>query len=229
MERDISLSLIDLPDFDLRYYRDAHFFELFCKDIQKSGIHINPVVRKHNNRYQVVDGVNRIKCAKKLKWEKVTCDVLDGSDTEMLILGLKLNLLRTSHDRTGVANVCNRLHKLGMKQIEIAEKFKFSKGHVSKLIKISEKLDGFHKLELAKGRITINQAYAFVKQTRDPDLMAKLEKKGGIEYRCDVCNSIVSYLSLERIELCHGCLSKLQALLRKEQEQYDPDKSQKRL
>lgn len=230
MEKEIPLSLIDLPDFDLRFYRDQDFFQLFCKDIEKSGIHVKPIVRKHNNRYEVIDGVNRIKCVKKLKWETVICDVQDIPDeTESLIMGLKLNLFRNPHDRMGVCNVCSRLHELGMKQIEIAKRFRFSKGYISKLVKISKKLDPYHKLELAKGRINIAQAYTYVKTTRNPDLMAKLERNGKIEFKCDVCNSSVPFHGRELVQLCHECKRKLQALIRKEQEKYDPDKSQERL
>jgi len=212
MEKEISIDLIDLPSYDLRFYRSSEFFELLCSDISKEGILVKPIVTPVNGRFQVIDGVNRVKCAQKLGWKTVTCAILAiDENLDKLILGLKTNLFRKTHDIMGIVNVFSYLRDNGMKQKEISKRFNVSKSYVSKLLSLT-RLSSNDKLRLAKGQITVPHAYQMVKRKRNPELMEKL----GIKYRCDTCNSQVSFHERELVSLCSSCRSKLEKMLRRE-------------
>lgn len=226
MEKEIALSQIDIPKFDLRFYRSPEFFKLLCDDIEKEGMLVNPIVTPiPDNHYQVIDGINRIKCAKKLGWKTVKCDVITiDKDTDRLVLGLKINLFRKSHDIMGTITVLSRLKDEGMKQKDLVKRFGLTKGYVSKLLAIN-KLPSNEKLMLAKGQITVSQAYQMVKPKRDRDLMEKL----GIKYKCEACHSEVSFRERELIALCSECRSKLETVLRQERDRMSHSRGQQEL
>lgn len=224
MLKNIPLSKITLPPYDLRFYRSKEAFSLFCSDIEKSGMLVKPIVRETNGKYEVLDGWNRLRCAKKLGWKTVLCDVLTGETDEVsrIIIGLKVNMFRFSHDVIGVAQAFQRLRKLGLKQIQISRIFGFSKGHVSKLLSLN-KLPPDKKLEVAKGQLNIEQAYQLVRKKRNPELMEKLN----IKYKCGVCGSKVDLSQCEIINLCFDCRSDLEKLIRDRKEKMEREKGQR--
>jgi len=226
MEKEIPLAQIIFPKFDLRYYRSKEFLKYLCADISKEGMLIPPLVTQIDDmHYQIIDGQNRLRCAQKLKWETVKCQVVTiESDTDKVILGLKTNTMRKTHDIMGVINVFSYLKEKGMKQKDIAKRFNMSKGYVSQLLKINN-LPTRQKLELAKGKLTLTQAYLMVRQRRNPDLMEKLS----IEYRCEACRSKVSFRERELIALCSECRSKLDKVLRQESEKLEHEREQTEL
>jgi ParB-like chromosome segregation protein Spo0J len=215
MGTEISLDLIDLPEFDVRYYRSTAFFKRFCEDIQKEGVLVKPILQQlPNGRYRVLDGVTRILALRKLGKKLVTSDVISEIDERTtLIQSLKINLNRSSQDPVGVSEMFKRLTTLGMKQKEIAQRFGFTKGHVSKLIAIS-KLSSSQKFDLANGRMNISTAYNLVKTKRDPDLMRELK----IKQKCTVCYSSCDYGEIELVQLCGECRRKLALVLEHETE-----------
>jgi len=226
VEREIPMCLIDLPEHDLRYYRNREFFELFCKDIEQNGILVPPILQtRSNGRFLVVDGVNRVRCAQKLNWKTVKCDVYEETDEkDRIIIGLRVNIKRLSHDPMGVCEAFHRLHELGMSQKEIARRFGFSKSHVSKLFALT-KLHPSDKLRLAKGELTIPLAYNLVRKRRDPELMEKL----GIKNKCEMCGSKVDFGHTELIQICLNCKSLLQNLLESEKRKQKHEVSQREL
>jgi len=213
METEISLDLIELPEFDVRYYRSTAFFRRFCEDIEKEGVLVKPIVRQlPNGRYLVLDGVTRILALRKLRRKTVVTDVVPANDERTtLIQSLKINLNRSSQDPVGVSEMFKRLTIMGMKQKEIAQRFGFTKGHVSKLIAIS-KLSSSQKFDLANGRMNISTAYNLAKTRRNPDLMRELK----IKQKCTVCYSACDYGQIELVQLCAECRNKLAHLLESE-------------
>jgi len=226
VEKTIALAHLVLPTHDLRFYRSPQFLKVLCDDIKKEGMLVKPLVTPiSDNHYQVVDGVNRIICAKKLGWETVKCDVVEvRNDKDIMVLGLKINLFRKSHDIMGTVTVLSRLKEKGMKQKDLVKRFGLSKGYVSKLLALT-KLPTREKLALAKGQITVSQAYQMVKPKRSHSLMEKL----GIEYKCDTCHSKVSFRERELIALCSECRSKLETVLRQERDRLSHEREQTEL
>ena len=223
---EISIDLIDFPSFDVRYFRDPAFLRLLCSDIAREGMLVKPILRsKSNGRFEVIDGINRLSCAKRLGWKSVSCDVVESrDDAESIILGLKINMRRRSHDVVGICESFKRLRELGMKQVEIAKRFGFTKGHVSKLLALT-KLSPEDKLRLSKNQLSIPQAYSIVKKRRDPELMEHLK----IQYACELCHGKVSFGSIELLQICSECKRKLTELLAKEQLKRKHDKAQTEL
>jgi len=226
MGTEISLDLIDLPEFDVRYYRSTAFFKRFCQDIEKEGVLVTPILQQlPNGRYRVLDGVTRILALRKLGKKSVVSDVISEIDERTtLIQSLKINLNRSSQDPVGVSEMFKRLTTLGMKQKEIAQRFGFTKGHVSKLIAIS-KLSSSQKFDLANGRMNISTAYNLIKTRRNPDLMRELK----IKQKCTVCDSACDYGEIELVQLCAECRSILTRALEHERETRTHPMEQKEL
>jgi ParB/RepB/Spo0J family partition protein len=223
---EISLELIDIPDFDVRYYRSTEFFKSLCEDIAREGILVCPIVQKlSTGRYLVVDGVTRILCARKLGWRTIVTHIIDPSDElETLVKSLKINLKRASQDPVGVSEAFNRLRSFGMTQKQIAQRFGFSKSYVSKLLALT-RLSTSQKLDLAHGRMTIPQAYDLAKTRRNPDLMRELK----IRQKCSVCASACDYGQIELVQLCSECRGKLARVLEQEHTQRTHPTTQKEL
>jgi ParB-like chromosome segregation protein Spo0J len=227
MEKEVPLDLIDVSTFDVRFYRSMTFFKTLCEDIEKEGVLVKPILQElPNGRYQVLDGVTRILALRKLGKKSVVSDVVPMNDDERetLIQSLKVNLRRASQDPVGVSDVFQRLIALGMTQKQIAQRFGFSKGHVSKLVSIAN-LSTSQKLDLAKGRMSIPQAYGLVKTRRNPDLMRELN----IKQKCTVCYSACDYGQIELIQLCASCRDLLARALAKEHEEHAHPTQQKEL
>lgn len=227
MEKEIPLSQIVLPTQELRFYRSPEFLRLLTNDIRKEGMLVLPIVTPiSENQYELLDGVNRIKCAQKLKWETVKCTVLSEGKTDIdkVIYGLKVNIFRKSHDVMGIVRVFSYLKSKGMKQKDIAQRFGMSKGYVSQIISLT-KLPIDKKNQVAKGQISLRDAYLIVRQRRDPSLMEKLN----IQYKCDVCKSKVSFSERELVALCSECRSKLEKSLRQERDRQSHEREQKEL
>lgn len=227
MEKEVPLDLIDVSPFDVRFYRSMTFFKTLCDDVQKEGVLVKPILQElPNGRYRVLDGVTRILALRKLGKKSVVTDVVPANpdERETLIQSLKVNLRRASQDPVGVSEVFKRLTALGMKQKEIGRRFGFSKGHVSKLISITN-LSTAQKLDLAKGKMSIPQAYNLVKTRRNPDLMRELN----IKQKCSMCDSACDYGQIELLQLCSECRGKLARALEQESEKRTHPPQQKEL
>jgi len=227
MEKEVLLDLIDVSPFDVRFYRSMTFFKTLCEDIEKEGVLVKPIVQElPNGRYRVLDGVTRVLALRKLGRKTVVTDVVPANpdERESLIQSLKVNLRRASQDPVGVSESFQRLIALGMTQKQIAQRFGFSKGHVSKLVSIAN-LSTAQKLDLAHGRMSIPQAYALVKTRRNPDLMRELK----IKQKCTVCNSACDYGEIELLQLCGECRSILTRALEHERETRTHPTEQKEL
>jgi ParB-like chromosome segregation protein Spo0J len=227
MEKEVPLDLIDVSPFDVRFYRSMSFFKTLCEDIQTEGVLVKPIVQElPNGRYRVLDGVTRVLALRKLKRKTVVTDVVPANpdERETLIQSLKINLRRASQDPVGVSEAFQRLIVLGMTQKQIAQRFGFSKGHVSKLVSIAN-LSTSQKFDLAKGKMSIPQAYNLVKTRRNPDLMRELNTK----QKCTVCNSACDYGQIELVQLCSECRGKLAHLLESEEAMRTHPSDQKEL
>jgi len=209
---EIAISLIDEPSKDLRAWRDPSFAEALRKDIEKEGILVYPIVRrKHDGRYELIDGVSRIRELKKLGKERVACDVREVDDKDALIIGLKVGMKRLSQDPMGLAKSFKRLRDdYEMRLIDIANRFGFSRGYVSKLLALN-KLAPSDQEALAKGKINIEYAYRMVSRKIGSKSKEWLEQS---ESKCDACHSEKPFYELETMRLCGNCKALLMRLMR---------------
>jgi ParB family chromosome partitioning protein len=208
---EIPISLIEEPSKDLRAFRDPSFAEALRKDIEKEGILVYPIVRRMpNGRYQLIDGVTRIRELKRLGKDKVTCDVRECNDKEALIMGLKVGLKRLSQDPMGLAKSFKRLkddHKMRLK--DIADRFGFSRGYVSKLMALN-KLTPEDQKALAQGKLNIEYAYRLVSRKLSSKTKELLEQS---ESECEACHSKKPFYQVETLRLCGSCKALLMRLI----------------
>jgi ParB/RepB/Spo0J family partition protein len=222
MEKELPLSSLVFPPQDLRFYRSREFIFLLANDIKANGLKVPPIVTHQNGFYLILDGVNRVKAVKLLKWKSIRCDIVSNlSDPDKIILGLSVNYFRSSHDPMGFVSAFDRLRKMGLKQKDIAKRFQMSKGHVSKLLSLT-KLSPEDQLKLAKNEISIEEAYFRVKKPRDPDLMEKLN----IKYECSGCHRKTDFSQIIEARLCLDCEAKLKDLIKKERERLKRERGQ---
>lgn len=227
----IPISLIDEPSKDLRAWRDPAFADALRKDIEKEGLLVAPIVRlKSNGRYELIDGVTRLRQLRKLGKDKVACDLRECDDKEALIIGLKVGMKRISQDPMGLAKSFKRLkEEHGMRVRDIADRFGFSKGYVSKLLSLN-KLTPSDQEALAKGKINIEYAYRMVSRKLGSKSEEWLEKS---ESKCDACGSEKPFYELETMRLCGNCKALLMRLIgeqeREAEKRKETEKAHKRL
>ena len=223
MEKTIPLSQIDLSHFDLRYYRSKEFTVALSHDISKHGLLIPIVVTPTGKRYLVVDGVNRLSAIRLLKWKEVKCDVWENkTEAQRLMLALKVNYFRQSHDIMGVARIFKSLtEKYKVKQRDIAKEFNMSKSYVSKLISFN-RLPEDKKLALSRGELDMRTAYDLVRKKRSPELMEKLN----IKYPCDGCHGKFDLSQIVQGNLCLDCQKLLADFIKKQKEKLKRERSQ---
>ena len=227
---EISISLIDEPSKDLRAWRDPAFADALRKDIEKEGILTYPIVRrKPKGRFELIDGITRLRQLRKLGKDKATCDVREYDDKEALIIGLKVGMKRLSQDPMGLARSFKRLKDdYGMRVKEIAERFGFSKGYVSKLLALN-KLIPTDQEALAKGKMNIEYAYRLVSRK----IGSRAEELEQTESKCEACHSEKPFYHLETLRLCGSCKALLMRLIgeqeREAEKRKEIEKAYKRL
>jgi ParB/RepB/Spo0J family partition protein len=212
---EIPISLIDEPSKDLRAWRDPSFAEALRKDIDKEGLLVYPIVRlTPNGRYELIDGVTRIRELKKLGKDKVICDVRECDDKESLIIGLKVGMKRLSQDPMGLAKSFKRLRDdYGMRLRDIADRFGWSRGYVSKLLALN-KLAPSDREALAKGKINIEYAYRMVSRKLGSKSKEWLEQS---ESECEACGIKKRFYELENMRLCGNCKALLMKLIHEQE------------
>jgi len=150
---------IVLPSRDPRYLRNEFWEDWFSEDIKREGVMIPPLVRPiGNDKYELVDGITRFRALVDGGASTVDCDVQDLNDVDVLVKRVKLNVNRRNCDFIGVAQDLQELKDKGFKNVDIAERFGFSKSWVSKLLSLN-KLDDESKELVASGELTVTQAY----------------------------------------------------------------------
>jgi ParB-like chromosome segregation protein Spo0J len=116
---------------------------------------LNPIKVQERNqqseRYKVIDGEHRIAAAKLVGITKLQAQVIAISDEDAYALAITANKSRSREIETlDLAYALARLHRLGRRETEIADRLKFSQTKVSLLIGLAERAT----LELRQMMIT---------------------------------------------------------------------------
>jgi ParB/RepB/Spo0J family partition protein len=208
---EIPIGLIDEPTKDLRAWRDPSFADALRKDIEKEGLLTYPIVRrKAKGRFELMDGITRIRQLKKLGKDKVFCDVRECDDKDALIVGLKVGMKRLSQDPMGLAKSFKRLKDdYEMRLRDIADRFGFSRGYVSKLLALN-RLAPSDQEALAKGKMNIEYAYRSISRKLGSKSKEWLEQS---ESECEACGSKKRFYDLETMRVCGNCKALLMGLI----------------
>ena len=215
--RYVPISLIDLPKIDVRSFRNGSKIEPLIRDFETDEPYIPLTLRsKPNGRFECLDGGMRLEALKKLGYTEASAIVIDAkTDVDAVFTSLTLSFHRSQPDALGVCEALKYLCDTAkIRQKEIASRMCWSKGYVSKLIRIARFLDPVNKHHLARGEISIPQAYALVSVVRSIDGV-RLNIPPDIK-ECSVCHRPFSESEIERKYVCFECERRLSKLLTEE-------------
>lgn len=203
--RYIPIDLIDLPKIDVRSFRNPSRIEPLLRDFEDEEPIIPLTLRaKPNGRYECLDGARRLEALKRLGYKEASATIIEKNDVDAVFTSLILGLHRNGLDALGVCEALKHLCDTAkIRQKEIASRLCWSKGYVSKLIRIARYLDDDNKLLLAKGEMSIPEAYSKVSINRDYkgdvlNIPPKTEK-------CSICNNLFSESDIEKVKICFDC------------------------
>jgi len=225
----IDLKLINVPSFDVRFHRSESFISRLAEDIELESFPTPIIVRRLGSRFDPIDGYTRVLAYRKLGRSNIPAIIVSlEDDVEACWKRLKLGINHHDIDAMGVANALLWLRKKGVRQKDIASRMKWSKGYVSKLVKIARRLPDVDRVRLSKGEITIAQAYSFV--SGEPYSPALDEEKSFTrKLKCEICGEEKEEQAVSRLKVCWDCQSFLLRSVRKRAKQTQLDEAQKKL
>ncbi|MCD6432374.1 ParB/RepB/Spo0J family partition protein [Candidatus Bathyarchaeota archaeon] len=137
----IRIEELELEGFTPRLSVDHRYVDELAESLKTEGQLKPIIVRPHPekpNCYQVLDGVHRVRAARKLGWTLIRAEVRKLSDEEALILAMRVNQLHGK--RLDPLEEALRIQKLieqyRYTQAEIAQKFMRSQQWVSDRLKL---------------------------------------------------------------------------------------------
>lgn len=158
----VALDLIDPNPFQPRREFDQDKLEELAESIRVHGV-IQPVVlRRVNDRYQLVAGERRCRAARLAGLDQVPALIHDYSDMEMLELAIVENLQRDDLDAIEEALAYEQLmRRLGLTQEQAASRVGKSRSHVAntlRLLQLPEVLQQY----VSRGTLSAGHARALL-------------------------------------------------------------------
>jgi ParB/RepB/Spo0J family partition protein len=203
--REIPVDLIDEPPEDLRFFRDEAFAELMKQDLELEGQIIPIEVRPLNNgRYQIIDGVTRFRELVSLGERRVLCVVRDVDDLDAVVIGLKLNIRRKTHDFMGLAKAFKLLHdRFKMRYVDIARRFNMSKSWITKIMALNDLPLEYQEM-LARGDLSVEEGYALARGLRYERVAKHVDGRKSTA-SCDVCGKDYAPTEVSLLSVCYRC------------------------
>lgn len=217
--REVDINLLDEPSEDLRFFRSHKFEDVLFNDLRKEGSVVPVVVRRKPNtdRFVIVDGVSRVRRLRELGVRMVWCQIVDCSDEDAIVIGLKLNIFRRSHDPLGLAKAFKVLHdKHGVKYVDIAKRFGYTRSWVTKLVALNDLVPEYKEM-VARGDMTIEDGYAIARGGDVARIMKHAPERGKV--RCDVCGRDSDVGLVQSVRVCFECGSDLDRIRSKREAQ----------
>jgi len=209
---EIDLDRLDEPPQDLRFFRSHRFEDALFLDLKKEGAVVPVVVRRKPNsdRFVIVDGVSRVRRLRELSVRSVWCEIIECSDAEAIVIGLKMNIFRRSHDPIGISKAFKTLNeKHGLKYKQIAKIFNYTPSWVSKLVALNN-LAPEYKEMVARGDMTIEVGYEIARGGDIARIMAHVPERGKL--RCDVCGRESDIGLTQTLRVCSECNADLESI-----------------
>ncbi|MHC4867010.1 MAG: ParB/RepB/Spo0J family partition protein, partial [Planctomycetota bacterium] len=152
-----------IADCEFRYRANLNIDDL-VDSIRQDGQLIPIVVRRQDDKFQLISGFRRIAALTKLGRKKVQAKILYGiSDVEARRISLLENLERNSLTSWDQVAAAERFREQGMENAEIAEAFRVSVRTIQRYLRVAEAPDDFRRA-LERDDITIQQAYEALKR-----------------------------------------------------------------
>lgn len=227
--REVDIDLLDEPEQDLRFFRSAAFEDRLLDDLRQEGAVIPVIVRSKPNtdRFVIVDGISRVRNARLLGKRVVLCQIVACDDATAIIIGLKMNIYRHSHDPVGLAKAFKTLHdQHGIKYKNIAKRFDFTASWVSKLVALT-KLPREYQEAVSRGDMTIEDGARIV--SGDKHVLEHIDERRQVH--CEVCGRPFDALEVTSLRTCYKCKRGYEAYRAEIERRYkaDMERAAKRL
>jgi len=196
----IAIDLIDLPEWDVRYTRDAEWERYFTEQIRRQGIRDPLHVLQRGSRYMLLEGFTRFKSARACGLKKVPCIVHGDLDVNPELYAFRLNMLRRSLGIVSVAWMANKMRfEWNWTMEQIAEELGCTRQHVYRLLKLVER----DPEELREIELGLRPAWR--KKRKKPHVSHDVThggKRASSGVRCPICGSFPEKGKGKWIYLC---------------------------
>jgi ParB family chromosome partitioning protein len=158
----VPLELLDPNPFQPRQTLNAKALEELANSIRESGI-IQPIlVRRRDERYQIIAGERRFRAAQKLGLKTLPVTIRDVRDEELLELALVENIQREELSALEEAQAYQRLQaEFGLTQEEVAKKVGRERSSVANTLRLLKLPRELREL-LAAGALAAGHARALL-------------------------------------------------------------------
>ncbi|MBU0507519.1 ParB/RepB/Spo0J family partition protein [bacterium] len=160
---DIPVDRVDPNPFQPRQVFDEESIEELKQSIQAQGILQPVLVRRMDDRFQLIIGERRWRAARAAGLDSIPALIRDrASDEEMLELALLENVQREDLNPIELAQAIQSLQaKCSLTQEAVSQKLGVSRAHVANILRLL-KLPKEIQAALAAGRITVGHARALL-------------------------------------------------------------------
>lgn len=214
--KELPLKLLDNPSLDFRSFRSASF-----KSVLKSSLVNVPffdplkVRTKLNGRYEILDGVTRKEDLLELGFKRVLCLVASCDHDTALAIQVHSAYTRRRLDVIGLARYFALQRRAKKKLNEIGEPFGIKKAQVSKILALL-KLSDYDQNRVARGELSINDGYRFVKKQWRREQRLKIEEP--TQKACVYCGERVDPQFFRRVEFCPACEERLIGAIKRDRD-----------
>jgi ParB family chromosome partitioning protein len=136
----INLDQLDPNPFQPRHSFDGEAMEDLCRSIEQHGVIEPIIVRRKEDRYEIISGERRWRACQKLGLEEIPCVLKNVSDAEAFKLALTENIQRNNLTPLEEAEAFRRLldMKIARTQTEIGEILGIRQQRVSDKLRLLE-------------------------------------------------------------------------------------------
>jgi ParB family chromosome partitioning protein len=166
---ELSVYQIDSNPFQPRRDLDDEELEQLAQSIKEHGLLQPIVVRRVNNRYQIIAGERRLRAATKAGFEHVPAQVREADERQMAELAIIENLQRKDlNPLEKAASFQQYLQRYRCTQEELANRLKINRSTVANLIRLLELPEAVQKA-LRAGKLTQGHARALLTLGDEPE------------------------------------------------------------
>jgi len=130
-------NLVDNP-FNPRGYYDEESIRQLAESINQHGLIHKILVRKRNGKFEIATGHRRFKAIKLLGWEKVSVEVRELTDAQMLEVAVIENIQRQDLTNVEVSLIIGHYLSQGLTQEQISKKLSKSQPWVSQAVTLKD-------------------------------------------------------------------------------------------
>jgi len=156
----IKIEKIKLPWYAPREEYDEEYIKDLSESLKTLGLLDDIIVRRNiNGDYELIAGSQRVRAAKKLRWEEIDAKVLDVTEEDAAVLALESNIVRRNLKQIEEGKAIKKMmSKFNLTQKQVAERLRKSQTWVSQRLSLALDITEDVKRALTNGKISVAQA-----------------------------------------------------------------------